>query len=142
MWVTITGSKIQILGDCGWDISACGGSSFKEDSGSGMRRAVNESNATLEGYSSQALTAGNMADNASEVVSVMDGPIFDGQRHPYCGGIRLDLCNFGAYTADDVGDGSCQQQLNTEECYYDGGAISGDLSRMVIPSLCSQLRSC
>lgn len=54
--------------------------------------------------------------------SLYDGPIRDGQRHPLCGGEYLDACELGPYSAIDVGDGSCQQHLNTEGCHYDGGA--------------------
>lgn len=54
-------------------------------------------------------------------VSSYDGPIRDGQRHPLCGGEYLDACELGPYSAIDVGDGSCQQHLNTDGCHYDGG---------------------
>ena len=49
------------------------------------------------------------------------GPIQNGQRHPLCGGEYLDNCDLGPYLPSDVGDGSCQQYLNTEGCHYDGG---------------------
>lgn len=73
-------------------------------------------------YSSSATATGGATDEESPVDdSSYDDPIRDGQRHPLCGGEYLDACELGPYSSVDVGDGSCQQHLNTEGCHYDGG---------------------
>lgn len=72
------------------------------------------------GYSRNYYSGGRSAANTA-------GPIENGRRHALCGGEYLDNCDLGPYSPNDVGDGSCQQHLNTEGCHYDGGECTRPL---------------
>lgn len=110
----------QIRGDCGWNMSN-GSASVSSSSSSGPYAHTywdyTPGSAGDEDFSGVYTGApGRNAEN--------DGPIRNGRRHPLCGGEYLDRCDLGPYLSSDVGDGSCEQHLNTEECHYDGGKFS------------------
>ncbi|CAM9296728.1 unnamed protein product [Ectocarpus sp. 12 AP-2014] len=125
---------LQIRSDCGWNLNT-GESSNKFDespennqprdrawtnspSSSGNSYWDYTSDAGVEsGYSRNYYSGGTSALKAA-------GPIENGRRHALCGGEYLDNCDLGPYRPSDVGDGSCQQHLNTEGCHYDGGECS------------------
>lgn len=128
----------QIRSDCGWNLNT-GESSNKfgespennrprdpawtnSPSSSGNSYWDYTSDAGVEpGYSRNYYSGGTSAVNAA-------GPIENGWRHALCGGEYLDNCDLGPYSPSDVGDGSCQQHLNTEGCHYDGGECTRPLS--------------
>ncbi|CAM9341489.1 unnamed protein product, partial [Ectocarpus fasciculatus] len=122
---------LQIRSDCGWNLNT-GESSYKFDeslennpsgdpawtyslSSSTYSYGDFTTDAGVEpGYSRNYYSGGTSAANVA-------GPIENGRRHALCGGEYLDNCDLGPYSPSDVGDGSCQQHLNTEGCHYDGG---------------------
>ncbi|CAM9906296.1 unnamed protein product, partial [Scytosiphon promiscuus] len=105
---------LQIRGSCGWNTTK---ESTSSSSAISYWDYTESSAAELQGYDSSYFS-GLVGEIRSE------GPIEDGRRHPLCGGAYLDDCDLGPFRSTDIGDGSCQQHLNTEGCSYDGGEFT------------------
>lgn len=131
-------ARPQIIGRCGSNSSDSVGGCQLTSSGSTSGWGTSSLGSSMEGANDTIWEASNGSDHspaASGNTSTGSGvpeeggvsddacgcPIGNGQRHPSCGGAYLDSCNLGPYSASDVGDGSCQEHLNTEACDYDGG---------------------
>lgn len=109
----------QIRGSCGWNLSK--GSTYSPSSSfSAEGSAVKQ-----EGHDTS-----YFSDSPGGTSS--EGPMKDGRRHPLCGGEYLDGCDLGPYRSTDVGDGSCQQHLNTADCHYDGGEFTRPRFRLFV----------
>lgn len=109
---------VQIRSNCGWNIST-GSMSFASDS-TATHTSYDVYSAVRQGGS----PGPSGATNANRLIR-------NGQRHPLCGGEYLDDCDLGPYGVGDVGDGSCQQHLNTEGCHYDGGKFLVSSSHII-----------
>ncbi|CAM9851915.1 unnamed protein product [Pylaiella littoralis] len=109
---------LQIRSDCSWNQTG-GSTSFASDSSS-TPASVAHSYSTYNVYSAVNQRDSTGISGATNANS-FNGFIQNGQRHPLCGGEYLNNCDLGPYGVGDVGDGSCQQHLNTEGCHYDGG---------------------
>lgn len=108
----------QIRGDCGWEASS--GSVFSSSSSS-VFSPNSYQDYTAGSAGDQGSSAGYSGGAPGRTNAENDGPIRNGQRHPLCGGEYLNECDLGPFLPSDVGDGSCQQHLNSEGCHYDGG---------------------
>lgn len=108
----------QIRGECGWDTT--NGSAFFSSSTSSS--------------DSFAFTYWDYSGAPGRTNADNDGLIRNGQRHPLCGGEYLNECDLGPYLSSDVGDGSCEQHLNTEGCHYDGGKFVHSYSKTLSAS--------
>lgn len=107
---------LQIRGDCGWNMlqgSTPSSSSSPSPSGRSYWDFTESSMAEDDFYTSDYIP--------SQGGTRTEGPILNGRRHPLCGGQYFEGCDLGPYAVTDIGDGSCQQHLNTEGCHYDGG---------------------
>lgn len=112
--------RVQIRSDCSWNQTG-GSTSFASDSSS-TPASVAHSYSTYNVYSAVNQRDSTGISGATNANS-FNGFIQNGQRHPLCGGEYLNNCDLGPYGVGDVGDGSCQQHLNTEGCHYDGGKL-------------------
>lgn len=121
-WMALTVGPPQIRGDCGRD-SSNGTASSSPSSSSSVSSAHTYWDYTVGSAEDQGSSRGYYGGVPGRTNSDSNGPIRNGRRHPVCGGEYLDDCDLGPYLSVDVGDGSCQQHLNTEGCHYDGGKL-------------------